>query len=171
MNVRHKVAVFSSLLFFLLASLGQAQRGPVQDRARMRDNLATLRLLRLTQALDLNEKQAAIIFPVFNRIEKEKLDIQMRLAADIRDIRRLIQDPSPDEAEIEDKTKDVREARNLIEGKDRELEAFLESNLTSIQKAKYVLFQVDFYRGLEQNLDRLRMVRGNAPPSVPIKKK
>jgi tyrosine-protein phosphatase YwqE len=56
----------------------------------------------------------------------------------------------------------------LIRQKDDELEAYLENNLNTVQRAKYLLFQIEFYRLLEQSLDRMRMP--NNPPPAPIKK-
>jgi hypothetical protein len=40
--------------------------------------------------------------------------------------------------------------------------------LTTVQKARYLLFQIEFYRVLNDSLDRMRMMR-NKP--LPAKKK
>ena len=141
----------------------------IQNRQRVRENLATLRLLRLTQALDLTEEQAAKIFPTVNRIEKEKLNIQRDMSADLRDLRQLVQNEPLKEAEISAKTKSVNDGRRLMRQKEDELEEYLDRNLTTVQKARYILFQVEFYRIIEQNLDRLRIMR-TGPPPAPIKK-
>jgi Spy/CpxP family protein refolding chaperone len=157
------------LLFFFSAVSFAQQEKPLPNRQRVRENLATLRLLRLTQALDLSEDQAAKIFPTVNKIEKEKLQLQRRMSADIRDLRQILIDPPSSEAEIEAMVAKIREAQKLVREKDAELESFLESSLTGVQKAKYVIFQIEFYRLMDQTLDRLRMPRNN-PASPPIKK-
>jgi len=64
-------------------AFGQGQPGG-QNRQRLRENLATLRLLRLTKALDLSEEQAAKVFPAVNRLEREKMKIQRDMTADIQ---------------------------------------------------------------------------------------
>jgi len=168
MKTKQISLILAFLVFLSAAAFGQGRGNGTQERPRIRENLATLRLLRLTQALELNEEQAAKIFPTVNRIEKEKLKIQRDLSADIRDLRQLVRNEPQKEAEIAAKTKNIRDARQLIRQKDDELEAYLENNLNTVQRAKYLLFQIEFYRFLEQSLDRMRMP--NNPPPAPAKK-
>lgn len=152
-----------SLVFLAGLAFASAQDDALQRRQKVREGLVTLKLLRLTQALDLTEEQAAKIFPSINRIEKEKMDILKRMSADIRDLRSMVNGPTPKEADIEIKYKNVRAAQQSIKDKDAELDEFLEKNLTSIQKAKYLLFQIEFFRVLNDSMDRVRMMR-NKPP-------
>jgi len=152
-----------SLVFLAGLAFASAQDDALQRRQKVREGLVTLRLLRLTQSLDLTDEQTAKIFPSIIRIEKEKMDILKRMSADIRDLRSMINGPTPNEADIEIKYKNVRAAQQSIKDKDAELDEFLEKNLTSIQKAKYLLFQIEFFRVLNDSMDRVRMMR-NKPP-------
>ena len=152
-----------SLVILAGLALASAQDNMLQRRQKVRENLVTLRLLRLTQALDLTDEQAAKIYPSINRIEKEKMDIQKQMSADIWDLRSMVNGPTPKESDIEIKYKNVRAAQQSIKDKDAELDEFLEKNLTSIQKAKYLLFQIEFFRVLNDGMDRVRMMR-NKPP-------
>jgi Spy/CpxP family protein refolding chaperone len=163
MTLKKTAILFLSLVVLAGLAFASAQDNEMQKRQKVRENLVTLRLLRLTQALDLTEEQTAKIFPSINRIEKEKMDIQKRMSADIRDLRLMINGPTPKEADIEIKYKNVRAAQQSIKDKDAELDEFLEKNLTSIQKAKYLLFQIEFFRVLNDSMDRVRMMR-NKPP-------
>ena len=139
------------------ASLAAASPFPqARNRERLRENLLTLRLLRMTQALDLTEEQSAKIFPVINRIEKEKLELLKRLGPEIDGLRVALQASTLDEADIAARAGRVRELRDAVKAGDDDLEAYLESSLTPVQKAKYLVFSVDFYRGLGQVLDRAR---------------
>jgi Spy/CpxP family protein refolding chaperone len=163
MTLKKTAVLFLSLVVLVGLAFASAQDNEMQKRQKVRENLVTLRLLRLTQTLDLTEEQTAKIFPSINRIEKEKMDIQKRMSADIRDLRLMINGPTPKEADIEIKYKNVRAAQQSIKDKDAELDEFLEKNLTSIQKAKYLLFQIEFFRDLNDSMDRVRMMR-NKPP-------
>ncbi len=163
MTLKKTAILFLSLVVLAGLAFASAQDNEMQKRQKVRENLVTLRLLRLTQALDLTEEQTAKIFPSINRIEKEKMDIQKQMSADIRDLRLMINGPTPKEADIEIKYKNVRAAQQSIKDKDAELDEFLEKNLTSIQKAKYLLFQIEFFRVLNDSMDRVRMMR-NKPP-------
>jgi Spy/CpxP family protein refolding chaperone len=172
MKTKHVSLALAFLVFMGGTAFGQGQgQGPGggQNRQRVRENLATLRLLRLTQALDLTEEQAAKFFPTVNRIEKDKMKIQRDMTADIQRLRQLVAETTPNEAEIGVRIKSIKEAQRLARQKDDELESYFESSLTTVQKAKYVLFQIEFYRMLEQSLERGRMMRNNAP-LAPIKK-
>ncbi|MCX6562366.1 MAG: periplasmic heavy metal sensor [Candidatus Aminicenantes bacterium] len=172
MKTKHVSLALAFLVLLSGVAFGQGQgqgQGGGQNRQRVRENLATLRLLRLTQALDLTEEQAAKFFPTINRIEKDKIKIQRDMTADIQKLRQLVAEPAPNEAEIGVRIKSIKDAQRLARQKDDELESHLESSLTTVQKAKYVLFQIEFYRMLEQSLERGRMMRNNSP-LAPIKK-
>ena len=81
----------------------------------------------------------------------------------------LSRDPAAKDAEILTHVNSVQDARRKVRDLDDEVEAFLEKILTPSQKGRYVLFQVDFYRGLGDTLDQIRQRRGQlAHP--PIKK-
>jgi hypothetical protein len=163
--------ILAAVLVLGATAFGQnrGQMGGGQNRDRVRDNLATLRLLRLTQALDLTEEQTAKIFPTINRIEKEKTRIQRDMGVQIRDLRVLLQDPAPKDDKILPLLKSLKVGRETVRSLDVELEAFLEAYLTLAQSAKYVLFNIDFMRNLTNAVNRTGALRGNnAPP--PIKK-
>jgi hypothetical protein len=145
---------------------GQGMMG--QRGGRVRENLATLRLLRLTQALDLSQDQTSRIFPFINKIDMEKIRIQRQMSADIQELRRIINRPAASEDEIAPLIGKIKAAQERVKKLDAESEAFLEKNLNPVQQGKYVLFQIDFYRMLEQAVADLRPQRGAAPE--PIKK-
>jgi hypothetical protein len=135
---------------------GMGQRG-----GRVRENLATLRLLRLTQALDLSEDQTSRIFPFINKIDKEKIAIQRQMSADIQELRRIINNRAdvPDTG-IAPLIGRIRASQERVKRLDAESEAFLEKHLSPVQQGKYVLFQIDFYRALEQAVVDMKPQRG-----------
>jgi Spy/CpxP family protein refolding chaperone len=127
-----------------------------QNRKRIRENINTLRLLRMTQVLDLTEEQAARIFPAMNRIEKEKRGIHIEIGQKMKELRLASVKEKPEEQEIENVIGDLKRLRNALKSKDEELEKIIEENLTLVQKAKYIIFSVDFNRGLREKIDRAR---------------
>ena len=130
-----------------------------QSRKRIRENIRTLRLLRMTQALDLTEEQTAKIFPALNRTEKEKRSINLQIGQKIKGLRSILAKEKPEEQEIENLIEDLKKLRNALKIKDEELEKIIEENLTLVQKAKYLVFSVDFYRGLREKMDRARRLK------------
>ena len=167
--------VFFVLLAAVLAAVAVpsvAQENPAAPapvRQNVRENLSTLRLLRMTEALDLTEAQTVVIYPFLIKLEKDKFKIQRDMGADLRSLRALILDASAKEADILAKAKAVLEARVRIRAMDDEADQFLEKQLTGVQMGKYVLFQLDFYRGLENTFEQIRQRRGQMGPP-PIKK-
>lgn len=157
-----KTAALAAALFLITgtwAAAWPAQAGP-QARARLRENIDTLMLVRMTQALELTQDQAAKLYPALTKIEKEKAALQASLGADVRELRALLDKPGVKEGDLVDRVKRIRDTRMDIKRKDEDFEAVLDSQLTPLQKAKYVIFTVDFYRGLGEAITRAREVRG-----------
>jgi Spy/CpxP family protein refolding chaperone len=149
-----------------------AQNPGMPVRQRLQANLSALRLVRLTQALDLTEEQTVKVFPALNRIEKSKQDIQKDLSRDILQLRAFCQDPETRDAAFEEATARIREQRSRIKALDEEGDAALAAVLTPRQKARYEIFQIDFLRGLNETMNqaRQRMGRGQGAPQPPVKK-
>jgi CRISPR/Cas system CSM-associated protein Csm2 small subunit len=173
--------IFTSFLMVLIIGAVPliGQDDPTTLRQQMRDNVGTLRILRLTQFLNLTEEQTTRIYPLIIRVEKEKTRIHKNLAKDLQDLRKFLRD-FPAGAEEPDMDRNNRlleavrkitESRRQIRTKDEELEVFLEKNLNPVQQARYVLFQIEFNQGLGDVLNRARMRRqGQIPPGATIKK-
>lgn len=159
MRVKYILAVSIGLsLLISIATISFPEEGS-QNQRRTRENITTLKLLRMTRVLDLTEEQTAAIFPIFTRIEKEKAEIYRRIAEQIRELRLILKDKDPDQNEITSKIDALKKLRNLLRNKDEELEIQLEEKLTLAQRAKYLLFSIDFYRDLRNKLERARIMQ------------
>ncbi len=161
MKMDRRDLVRAGICFLFCLALPLAAQWPEEGtpaRERMRENINRLRLLRMTEELDLTPEQTAIIFPVATRLEKEKAELSKKIGQEIRNLRALVRVEKPDEQELARKVKAIKELRRSILEKDLELERILEANLTGVQKAKYLLFSLDFYRLLGEKLDRARKV-------------
>ena len=159
MKKRMMIAAFGGMVLLsgiLFAGIRQDMSPP---RQRIRENIHTLRLLKMTEALDLTDQQAAKIFPALGRIEKEKAEIQKTIFSDIRNLRALLAAPTPDEKAIDTLLGTVKGLREELRKKDDEFEGVLENSLTLVQKAKYQIFSMDFYRGLGEKLRRAGSLR------------
>jgi hypothetical protein len=139
-----------------IASFWQ-QRGGRQQSVRANINL--LMLMRMVQALDLNEDQIAKILPVLNQTEKEKQRLQNGILKELRELRILLRDEAIDEQSLVEKVKTIRDLEDKLSGKEVELNTFIEKNLSVVQQAKYILFTQDFYRELRDKLNDARSVQ------------
>ncbi len=140
----------------LSASLSAAGMPNQEIEGRARENIHRLRLIRMTEALELTEEQTAAIYPMASRIEKEKTAILRALSQEIRDLKQRLNAEKPDEAAISEIVVKMKEMRANLLAKDKEFEDFLESHLTTLQKAKYLIFSAEFNRGLGEQISRVR---------------
>jgi len=159
MKTKNIIIIFGCLFFSSSVLFSSLREENLQNNRRIRDNIRTLLLLRMTQALDLTEEQTAKIFPKISRIEKEKKEIQQKIGIQMRELRSILRNENHDEQEFTDRIKRIKELRNLLKSKDEELENFLDDNLTLLQRAKYIIFSQDFYRGLREKLERARIMQ------------
>ncbi len=156
------VVVFSSLVF---AAVPQ-ENVQVQEKARRvtRENIITLMLIRMTRFLELTEDQTAKIYPFFNRIEKEKMQINQQIRLQMREIRAALSAEDPDPEVLKAKIQTLKELRDTLKKKESELEKHLEENLTVTQQAKYLVFMNAFFNELRDSLNRARMLREKTGP-------
>ena len=155
-NKQRIVALSAALLLILGTALSAAAQNPPRARRDTRENITTLMLLRMTQALDLTEEQTSRIYPEITRIEKEKLRINRDLAKKMSDLRFLLRGEEKKQAELQSTMDEIRTLRIRVKDKEAELEAFIMQNLDIEQQARFLLFFQDFYRQMRNKLNDLR---------------
>jgi len=153
------VLVASLSILFMSTLVSATLQEELPRIRRTRENIITLMLLRMTQILELDEEQTAKIYPLVTRIEKEKTEIHKQIQNQMRGIRVILKEEVPDQEELKRKIEKLRELRDALKIKDREMEAQLEKHLTVIQQAKFLMFANDFYRELRDNLERARQMK------------
>jgi len=166
--MKRQTALLTILGLFLTATLAAAQTQPGRwgpNRERLRENLNHLRLLRMTEALDLTEEQTAKIYPFAIRVEKEKAGIVRELGAKMEELRQLVSEANPKDEDLVARVEAIGQLKRSLQDKDLEFEKFLRANLSEIQIARYVIFQADFNRAMGDRLNRARaMTRSRRRP-------
>jgi len=161
---RYYLVLSIILIFFGLSiSYMNAQQNHPQMRGKIRENIFTLRALRMTQELELTEQQTALIFPELNRAEKEKAELQRNLAKEIKELRGMIKEEKTPPDQYEAKIAQINQLRIKIREREEVFEKFLFEQLTPLQKAKYIIFNVDF------NANLMMRMRREAQPGQKIK--
>ncbi len=150
----YSLSIGLALLFSSTLLVAQIPRR--EPMGKVRENINRLRLLRMTEALDLTEDQTAKIYPFSTQIEKKKMVIIRDLNQQMGQLRALLKDVEPDEAVLSAAVKKIRELRAELQAQDKEFEDFLDTQLTELQKAKYLIFAAEFYRSLGEQLGRAR---------------
>jgi len=149
-----------------LAAFGQEEPGPDpagrKPGLRIRENIITLKLVRMTQALDLTTDQTSALFPTLTRLEKEKYEITEKLNQSTKSLRLLLDQDNPEETKILGLMSEIGSQRDQIQAKDKEMAEFLKTKLSVVQNAKYLLFSAEFYQRLGERLGQLRrQIRNN----------
>lgn len=126
------------------------------ENDKVRDNITTLMLLRLTQVLDLTEEQTAVLFPHITRVEKEKKKINQEIGKNIRDLRVMLRQSNPDPEKLTGIMENIKALRIDLRNLDEELGKIAANTLTVEQQAKYLIFFQDFYRTIRTKLDQAR---------------
>ena len=133
---------------------------PRKAGPRIRENLITLKLLRMTQVLNLTAEQTSVLYPVVTRLETEKYEITQKLNKTMKGLSLELDQAKPDETRIVGFMTEIGGLRDRIAALDKETADFLKTKLSVVQNAKYLLFNAEFYRRLGERLGQLRQARG-----------
>lgn len=151
------------LVIFMLCVSLSAVPVKAQNRAQdstqrnLRHNLFTLRALRMTQELELTEQQTAAIFPELNRAEKDKAELQKALASELRELRLMLKNDKSKAEDYEERVNRIKDLRRQLQEREKVFEDFLFSQLTAVQKARYIIFSFDFNRTMIERTHRMKM--------------
>ncbi|MCP2518894.1 hypothetical protein NLC26_02920 [Candidatus Aminicenantes bacterium AC-708-M15] len=159
--MKYKVSFL--LIIFLISSpliiFPQIEKKSKTDKEEeIRRHLQIFRMWEMTKALDLTEEQASKIFPILNRLEKEKAELNRRIGEKIRDLRELLREEKLNSNLIKEKLDKIKDLKKQIQKIDSEIEKLLEDNLTIEQQAKYILFSIRFMKDLREKINRARQL-------------
>jgi len=142
---------------FLIAGLAYSQPLP---RERARKQIETIRMWKLTEALNLSQEQSMKFFPLFNQFQREnrKLDQERnRLLDQLQDV---LAEKRPKEKKLRTLLKMVEE--NRIKKGEGQRDFWLQASkiLTVRQRAELLIFQRDFERQIREIIKGIREHRG-----------
>jgi len=130
-------------------------------RKEVKQLVENMYIWKLTEALDLSEKQATKIFPRLNKARKEKRELAKEADELMRKLKDTLKEETAKETETilketVDKLKDLRRA---VKEKEEEEIKILEENLSVEQQAKLILFQRTFRKKIGHMVNRAREFR------------
>jgi cytochrome c556 len=167
----------SMIMLVLLGSLATgaaAQHAPVpqqgggpgggrpneQQREEVRKKVEAVRLARLTETLQLDEKTAAKFIPVVTAIEQKRRALMKENQETTRELKIMLHANPPDEAKLKIAVNAIeKNRREIFALRDKEFNA-AKDNLTVTQMARYILFNQEF---LHEMRGMVEGARGSAP--------
>ncbi len=114
------------------------------QRERVRQRIETLKMWKLTKALDIDEATSAKIFPLLNRYDKRKAEIHNNIREGTEELRTSLQENKTDE--LKDILAKLEENHKVLQSINDEEWAEMKKVLTIEQQAKFVLFRQEFDR-------------------------
>jgi hypothetical protein len=153
--------LFFSFLWATSMAWAQPWRDAKDPREKARDRIQMIKMMKLTETLRLDQEGAARFFAVSTQYEENKRKIRKDLHEDIERLHHLMRDSNPPE-------RDLRETISRLKNKRRDMDALSqrqmeeELNLLRLdQQARYILFNIDFRRDMDE---MIREVREERPP-------
>jgi Spy/CpxP family protein refolding chaperone len=123
-------------------------------REQIRKRIETLRMWKLTEELDLDEKTSAKLFPVISKYDKQRAKLQHTIRTDMRELSKAVQsDKDADYQGMLDRLeKNHKEMQRIEDDEMKELKTIL----TVKQQAQYLLFHMKFKREIRRMIDDSR---------------
>ncbi len=133
-----------------ISAYGDDLDGPPskEQRDKVRKRIETMKMWKLTKALDLDEKTASRLFPMLNEYDKKREKVERGIRKDISSLKDALQ--VKDESRIKDLLEVLEQKHNTLkslkdEGRDR-----LREVLTIEQQARYLIFKMEFRREMRR---------------------
>ncbi|HYA26690.1 MAG TPA: hypothetical protein VEE82_01705, partial [Thermodesulfovibrionales bacterium] len=119
-----------------------------EQMAKVRERIETLRIWKLTKALDLDEKTSSQLFPILNRNDKRRAEIERALALGMRNLRSAVKDNRI--AQLKDIIDDLERNHKALQNLNDEERTEVRKILTIEQQARFIIFQQEFSSELKQ---------------------
>ncbi len=157
--------LLSIILLLGLAATSMAEPAEDFDRPpskeqmeKIRKRVETLRMWRLTEALNLDEKASAQLFPILNRFDKKRYELEEYLREGMRDLRELLKDKK--EERLKKILNKLEENHKALQNLKQEEWADLKKMLTVEQQARFIIFLTEFEREVRKLIAEARERRG-----------
>lgn len=157
---RHVTAIVG-----LLSAFGLYPRGlsliaqgdlPVDRRERVLERIEMMRMWKMTEDLDLTEREGAILFPFLRELEGERRALDEDRRRTMRELRATVRGENPDPDVVDDlldRLVEIRKGQRRLE--DRETEKIREL-LGPERVARYLIFRQEFDRQIREVIFQAR---------------
>ena len=144
---------------------GLKERKSIRDRWAGKDKgeieklIESLRIVKMTEALNLSEEQSIKVFTKIGQIEREKKVLQKKKIEAIQNLRELV-DSGAHEEDIKKSVENIKNLAVSIKEQDDALTKYLEGVLSVEQQARYIIFAEDFQKDIRKMIGHARDGRG-----------
>ncbi len=138
-----------SILITIIAGILYAQcplmdmPPPGSDKAK--EKIETVKMWKMTEALDLSEEQASRLFPAMKQFQNMEDSLRNQMMKFVEDLENVLQE-NEDSSKIAVIIDKIVSLKNQQSKNEAEFFVKMRSILTPSQQAKYILFERDFRR-------------------------
>jgi Spy/CpxP family protein refolding chaperone len=151
---------FITLLSITFAGVMSARADKGDDlREKLRERVKAMRIARMIEALDLDEKSTVKVMPIVDKAMDDLGAIAKDAGQSRRGLRQLMQADKPDEGQINKLVDQLMNDRDQAKGIEDQMIKDLRKVLSPEQTAKLVVVLPEINRGLEQRIRRAAMRR------------
>ena len=122
--------------------------GNPPGKEELRERIGMMRIWKLTEALDLDEKTALRLFPVLHKYGKERAEIHESAGKDKKELKEALEEKSY--GQIKGILERLERIQKKLQELNEEEKAELRDILTIEQQAKFILFHHDFARRVKK---------------------
>jgi hypothetical protein len=131
-----------------------------EQMEKVRKRVEMVRIWKLTEALDLDEKTASKLFPVLRKYDKKRMQLQREKFKLMRRTRQMESGRAGEKVDAEKLLKQVEKNRAAMMAMEKDQNKELKKVLTPGQMVKYIAFEERFRREMRQMLRESRGQRG-----------
>ena len=166
MNKKKTISNLTGMVFlmlFIFASFGWAQPPyapdseiPRQEKERIRENIETLRMWKLIDALNLTSDQSTSFLPVLKELQDAKRKFHDAREELIRKLESGLESEQPDEKSLKADLLALENARKQFQSQLDNFFAKSSEILTLKQQVKLLIFEERFERRLREGIEQMR---------------
>lgn len=148
----------------------QSDRPTEEQRDELRKKMEAIRIARLTEELNLDEKTAVKFFSSLASLDQKRRTVLKENQELLREMRRLMNEQKPDELRLKAAINKIEKNQHEILSLRSKEFAAVRENLTVKQQAQYLLFHQEFQREMRGMVEGVREGaprRGGAPGLPP----
>ncbi len=158
------------VLAFVSSAMGQPFTPPPAGSlgsGEGRRLIETIRIWKMTEALNLNEEQAAKLFPKLTQLEASRREFHKRQHLLRGELAELLKQRPLRDQEIKARLEELDRADADFKGRERAVKNELRSILSVEQQARFALFEERFDMEMRRTIQDLRLRRQRLFPSGP----
>jgi len=161
------IASLVGYLALVSSAMGQSFAPPTPGSpgpAEGRRLIETIKIWKMTEALDLSEDQAARLFPKLTQLEALRRESYRRQRLLRDEIAGLLKQQPVREVDIKRRLEELDRTESDFKGRERAVRGELQSILSLEQRARLALFEERFEMEMRRAIQGLRQRRHGLPP-------